>query len=213
MSKSQPIAQHVTTRLDEDRPLVSTARERRILVRVVHGLGRGSGLLAFSAADTHLHLLAALALAEARELMRRVTISLQLRLKLGSPFQKARCRSVLNLWHLQRALHYIHNQERRHGLVGFDTGEASSLPDLLEMRPLGNYLIGRVRRHLPRLTRNELLAEVGREALEPRQGPSSLVPEAARRAAALAHLTGNKSEAIAARRAALELLRARSGTR
>ena len=185
MKKSLPIAHHVTTRLEEDRALAPTPRGRRIFARVVLELGRNAGLLAFCVADTHLHLLLLLARAAAQELMRRVEIALQLRLRFGSPFERARPRPIYNLWHLAHSLRYVHTQEERHGLVGFDSGEATSLPDLLEMRPLGSYLIPRVRRHLPRLTRDELLGHVGRQDLEPAQGPPSLVLDAACRAAAL----------------------------
>lgn len=207
MSKSLPIAHHVTTRLEEDRALAQTPIEQRLLARVVLDLGREGGLLGFCVADTHLHLVLALARDAAQAVMRRLEIALQLRLRYGSPFERARPRPIFNVWHLARALSYLHTQQERHGLVGFDAGEATSLPDLLEMRPRGSYLIPRVRRHLPRLTRDDLLGQVGRKLLAPAQGPPSLVRDAACRAAALPHLSGKGQETIAARRAAWEVLR------
>lgn len=201
----EPIALHVTMRLVRDQVLAPTPSARRVVARVVLRMCQHVPLLAFACVDTHIHLLLAVGRDEAGRLARRIGISLGRLLDLGSPFDASRHRPVSSVWHLRSSLEYVLMQGRRHGLPWEAYFEASSLPDLLGMRPLGLSLQGAVSRHLPRFQRSEVLSWAGWEGLSPLDGPLDHLVEAALRASALPTLGGGGQELLAARRAILAL--------
>jgi len=84
--KMPPLAHHLMLRLRDDRVIAPTTAARRTLAGVVLGLGREPGLLAFSGADTHVHLLVACDRAASGQLARRAEISLTRRLAPGVGF-------------------------------------------------------------------------------------------------------------------------------
>ena len=72
--------------LREDRVIAVDLAARRTLARTVLKAGRSRGLLAFRAADTHLHLQVACGRPEAGELARRLEIALVRALRLAVGF-------------------------------------------------------------------------------------------------------------------------------
>jgi hypothetical protein len=100
-------------------------------------------------------------------------------------------------------------QSTHHGLEWDPLHEACNLPDLLGMRPLGAFTAAVVRRHLPRVTRQDLLSCMQVAALQTADGPVELIPRAALAAAALPSLKGKSPDVLAARRAALEVIGSR----
>ena len=70
--QGKPLGYHVMTRLQDGRVIAPTARERRILACTVLEKAQDHRLLAFSGADTHLHLEAAEDQQTTNELARRV---------------------------------------------------------------------------------------------------------------------------------------------
>ena len=201
------LAQHVMLRLRDDRVIAPSVAARRLLARVVLSVSRDKGLLCFRAADTHMHAVVMGTKEDALELARRVEIALTLRLGHSVGFAPAHVRSIESQHHLQRAFWYVLRQEEHHGLDSDVHHEASNLPDLLGLRPMGAYTADIVRSHLPRVHRAELVERLG--LADPIPADLSLVPLAGAAAAALAiaDLRGRTREAVLARRAALRVAR------
>jgi hypothetical protein len=167
---------------------------------------RGLALLAFGLADNHLHLLLACARELAAQLAKVVELSLRRRLALPVPFGPAHLTPVEDSRHLDRAFRYVLRQPERHGIDGDPHREASSLPDLLGLRPLGGFTAANVRRELPRIKRHDLLELLGVADLQPADGPVEWTVEATLAAAALPSLAGTARAIVVARRAALSVL-------
>ncbi len=203
----EPIAWNITLRLTQDRVLLPGPVERRVWVRVVLEQARDAELLAFHCPDTHGHLLLACPRALAGEVVREVEIALQGRLDLGGPFDGARIRPVRDLWHLSNAFHYVLRQLDHHGQQADPVHEASNLPDLLGLRPLGAWIATNVRRHLPRVDRASLLTHLDLDHLpDPPTDPDlETLCEAALSAACLPSLQGKHAERAAARAAVVQL--------
>jgi hypothetical protein len=163
------LAWHLMSRLRDDRVLAPDLVARRTLARSVLERGASFDLLVFRAADTHLHQLVLCDRPAAGEFARRVELSLQHRLRPGVVFAPVHIVPVLDQRHLRNAFGYILRQEQRHGLRSDPGFEASNLPDLLGLRPLGAYTAATVRARLPRIQRADLL-----ELLAP---PSSGPPD------------------------------------
>ncbi|MDY0004440.1 MAG: hypothetical protein RBU30_24290 [Polyangia bacterium] len=202
----EPIAWHVTMRLERDQVFAPTPEARRAVARVVYWQCRQLPLLGFACVDTHLHLLLATARAESGRVARRIALALGHKLPLASSFDRSRHRPVSSVWHLRSTLEYVLMQGRRHGLEWEAYFEASSLPELLGMRPMGAHIITDVSQHLPRLRRSDVLDWTGWHGLVPVDGPSEWLVEAALRASALPSLFGGGREAFAARRTVAVLL-------
>lgn len=143
-------------RLRRDAVIAPSPEHRRAVARVFHRKGRAFGLLAFSAADTHLHSLVCCGRENAGEFARRVEISLHHHIPLHTGFSPAHLVPVRDQHHLERTFHYIHDQQRRHGLRNDPLHDGSSLADLLGLRVGFPGLGGRVEEHLPRLTQQSL---------------------------------------------------------
>ena len=210
------LGHHLMLRLRDGRVVAPTVAARRLLARTVLGLGAGANvrLLAFRAADTHVHLLAACGAPQATELARRVEIALTLALRPGVGFAHAHVRPIEGQAHLRNALRYVLRQEQHHGTDLDPRHEASNLPDLLGLRLVGAYTAQNVRTLLPRMRRDALL-----ECLDPSDGGLARLlaapelppaehlapglPEAAAAATALPDLDGRSTEVVAARHAAV----------
>ncbi|MCC6522121.1 MAG: hypothetical protein IT373_05620 [Polyangiaceae bacterium] len=206
-----PLGQHIVMRLREDRVLAPTVEARRAFARAVLRVAEPFALLATRASDTHVHLLVACPEPEARELGRRLGVSLRRVLALPTPFERARLRPVHDQWHLASAFRYVLGQHAHHGIGGDELFEASNLPDLLGMRLLGAHATAHVRGLLPRVGRTELLALLGVPDLdEPRAIHPDDLPDAAAGAVGLPDLAGLSAPVVAARRAALAVAAALS---
>jgi len=197
---------HVTMRLEDDLVIGKSIRDARRIARSALERDPDFGLLAFRAADNHLHSLLACGASDAAEYARRVEISTQLALGLESPYAPARVRPVEDQRHLWSAFWYILDQDKRHGLVGDPFSEASNLPDLLDFRGLGSFTRDHVRVHLPRVSEAQVLErrpEFKVEQAPLHAGDASRLADAAAAALALPHLRGNQPESVVARAAAV----------
>jgi hypothetical protein len=186
-----PLAHHICLRLKNDQVIAPTPEQRRILARVVLTKGKSDNLLAFSLADTHLHLLSACMLGPSRELARRIELSLHFRLGLKIGFAPAHAKPVRDNWHNHNTFSYIMGQDLRHELKCDPFREASNLPDLLGLRPLGAYTARNVRQMLTRIKRRDLIEHFGVESLELTAKPTGpVLLQAGLMAAALPELKG-----------------------
>jgi len=195
----EPIAQHVTMRLEDSRVIAPTAGQRRAAARTLLEMGAGDGLLAFHVVDTHAHAVVSCSRARAGQLARRVEISLRARLGLPCRFEPARIRPVLDQWHLQRSVLYVIRQEERHGICADPARDGCSLPDVLGWRVADDKLAARLRAFVPRV---RLAAPVDASTLASVEPDPELLAEAAAAALALADLGGRAAATVQARRAA-----------
>ena len=200
------LAHHLMLRLRDDRVVATTLPARRALARAVLKAGRACTLLAFRAADTHLHIEAACDRVDAGQLARRVEIALSRALRLPLPFAPAHLRPILDQQHLQNTFWYILRQEPHHGTEADPHHEASNLGDLLGLRPLGAYTAANVKSLLPRVRAAEIEAELGIDRTAPVER-WDLLAEAAAAAACVPALEGRSAEVVRARTAAIQLAR------
>lgn len=201
------LASHLILRLRDDRVLAPSVAARRLLARTVLRLGQDSGLLAFRAADTHLHAVALVEEAAGRQLARRIEIALVRGMGLPIGFAPARVLPVRDQPHLVNLFGYILGQARHHGLEPDALHEAGNLPDLLGMRLAGAYTVPRVREHLPRLRRGDLLRHLGLDTLPEQPLAWEGLADAAAAAVGLPSLDGRTEPIVAARRAAVHAAR------
>jgi len=197
-----PLGFHLVFRLEDDRVFAPSPASRRRLARVLSRLTGAFGLLAWRAADTHVHLVGLVTEAEVVELARRLRISLAQTLHPGVPLLLSRPVPLRDQWHASEAFTYVLRQDRHHGLGSDPLQEGSSVLDLLGMRMLSPMLPGRVREHLPRVGRGDLLAHLGVAALDEAVHVQHLV-DAACAAFALPDLTGRDADTVAARTASV----------
>jgi len=205
------IGQHIFIRLRNDRVIAPTTRKQRIVARSVLSVGRDFGLLAFSAADTHLHMENVGKSEEGVEFARRVKISLWRGLAPGVRFREPAYEEIKTQSHLYNTFTYILKQDRRHDLSLDPLRDASNLPDLLGLRLLGRYTSARVRQHLPRIKRAQLLECLGLEELVTSDDPLDRLVPAAAAAVGRLDLTGRTDDVTAARRAVIEIAGSRLG--
>jgi len=201
-----PIAHHVMLRLKDSRVIAPSTRARRLVARTVFRLASDSGLLAFRAVDTHLHLELACAYDVAKETTRRIEISLARQLHPGIGFVTPHIKPIVDQFHLRKTFRYVLDQAAHHGFDDDPFHEASNLPDLLGLRTLGRFTTGNVRALLPRVRREELLQLLGVETMEtlgPGDPSLDQLVEAAAAAAALPDLRGRTREVVEARWAAI----------
>lgn len=189
-----PIGFHVVLRLQDDRPLMRNEADMRVLARVVLGQGETRGLIAFGAADNHLHAQLATDRATAGAFALYVATSLRWQLALGAPFEPARVRPLTDQSHAYNTFRYVQRQDAHHAVNRDPTREATSLPDLLGLRVLPTTIASRVRAHLPRVT-PAVLAELFPSCAGDVSGPDAPLAadlvEAAKAAFALPHLRGH----------------------
>ncbi len=199
-----PLGFHVTLRLEDDRAIATTVPALRVVSRVVLAQGEQRGLLAFGAADNHLHALLVTDRVSAGTFARYVESALRWQLRLGARFERARIRPLQDQRHAYNTLHYAHRQDARHA-AGVDSArEGTSLPDLLGLRVLGTSLVARVRAHLPRVRREDLIAALPPDAIADNGSfELEVLPDAAAAALALPDLSGRCVDSFRARRAAV----------
>jgi hypothetical protein len=197
---------HIRLRRKDDSVLAGTAREQRIIARAVLERGQAYGLLAFSAADTHLHMSTTCDNAAGEEYARRVEIAVTKRLRPKVGFAKARVDEVDKQWHLHNLCDYILRQDKRHGIENLDPlRECSNLPDLLGARLLGAYTLENLRRALPRFHEGDFLRLMGVACIKPADGPLELLRDAAAAAVCRIDLLGHSVEVSAALTAAVKV--------
>lgn len=196
------LGHHLMLRLEDDRVIAPGDSDRRILARAVLERDRRFGLLAFGAADTHLHALATCDRRDAGHLARRIALALQRKLSPGVPFAPTRVKPVTDQHHLANTFLYVLRQRSHHELASDPWREASNLPDLLGLRVTGLWTANGVRQHLPRVTRQQLTALFGADLDAPIHSWDRLV-EAALAAACLDSLEGRSGNVVAARTAAV----------
>lgn len=200
---SEPLGFHVILRLEDDRPMAGAPAALRAVARVVLEQGERRGLLAFGTADDHLHAALATDRASAGEFARYVATALRWKLGIGARFERARIRPLHDQRHAYNTFHYIHRQDSRHGLDIDRTREGTSLPDLLGVRLLETSIVARVRAHLPRVRREDLVANLPPAPFEEEQADLDLLPDAAAAAFAIADVRARSPIAALARAAAV----------
>jgi len=164
-----PLAWHITMRLQDGRVLAAWPDARRRAARALYDHGERSGLIAFRVADTHIHVLVACARPLAGAFARQVQCALRARLAAPVQFEPARFTPVNDQIHLMRAFRYVLRQEARHGTLADPFHDGSSLPELVGARWMprkdggfiGEHTVRRVALMLPRIRRRELVAELG----------------------------------------------------
>lgn len=201
-----PVGYHVRMRLSDNRVILHSRDQQRILSRVVVHQGRNDGLLAFSLPDTHLHLEVLCAEIAANRLCQRIGSSLQQRLSLSTPFVTYPHEPIRDQRHLNNTFHYILTQHERHGLDAAEIREATNLPDLAGLRTLGAYTRDNMRRHLPRVRDDMLLAWGALTNIRPVSGPPDALVQATLAATALPNLAGRAPAVVEARCTLLEVL-------
>ena len=200
----EPIGFHVTLRLADDRPIATTAAALRLVARVVLSQGEQRGLLAFGAADDHIHAMLGADRASAGAFARYVETALRWQLGLPARFERARIRPLHDQRHAYNTLHYVHRQDARHELHLDRAREGTSLPDLLGLRALETSLIARVRARLPRVRREDLIGQFPSDAFDENIAIApDVLAAAAASALALPDLRGRSIDTQRARRAAI----------
>jgi len=119
-------------------------------------------------------------------------------------FARVHFTPVYDVRHLKTAFFYVLGQDRHHGLNNDPLHEASNLPDLLGVRTLAVWTAAHVKKYLPRVKREHLLAIAGWKNDEAAPQLTELA-DAAAAAVGLSDLKGNTVGARRARRAAVEV--------
>jgi hypothetical protein len=210
---------HIRLRLTDNRVIAPTARERRILSRVVLEQGRRDNLYVFDCPDSHLHVAARCDRDAAGSLTHRMGSGLKQRLHLPVGFVQYPPKPIEDNRHLYQTTRYILSQREHHGLAPDPRSEGSSLADLLGLRIVGRYTIRNIQRWLPRLRRRDLvdlsgmsdvLDVIGEPAMHLADTP--LTPEilrtALQAAGCLTDLCGNSRELVILRAAAIAAINA-----
>jgi len=151
MSEFEAPFTHLIVALRDRRVLARGRDHRLLLTRKVLARGEPFDLLAFRAADTHLHFAMGVPAAGAMEFARRIEISLNKTFGYGITFSSAYTEPIRSQRHLINVFWYVIGQEQRHGLDQDPWFEASNLPDLLGWRQLAPWAPGLTRSFLPRL--------------------------------------------------------------
>jgi len=201
---AKPLGYHVTCRLVDSRVIAPEPEMRRVLSRIVLDQGRAYGLLSHNTVDTHLHMQPTCDRKAAGELTRRVEIQAKIKLGLDVGFGQPNYEPIRDQRHLRNTFDYVLGQSPHHGLDWDPFFEASNLPDLLGLRVIGAYTANNVRRMLPRIRRENLLACLQVPELEPADGPPTLLVEATLAAAGLGTLRGKNAETLEAKRALVQ---------
>ena len=210
------LAQHIVIRPRDNRALFTQPAVRRLFSRTVARIGRSFELIGWGAGDNHGHMgNHGGDEPKARELARRVEVSLAKRLGDGLRFEEASVRPVNDQYHLEQTVPYMHRQAERHG-VNDPFHEGTSLPDALGRRVLAPDLPGRLALVAPRL-RLKQPHPLGELPDDP-----AILARAAAMAIGTDTLTGKSPLVLDARRAVIhlahrastaELIRAMGGTR
>lgn len=203
-----PVGFQIVLRRTGSPVLCQDAAARRAFSGALLRVGKDRGLLAFGAADTHGHILMVGDRTMAGELAHAAETALAYALPSPVGFGAAEITVVRDQAHLVSTFRYVQRNAAHHGVTEPGATEASSLHDLLGLRIVAPWLGFRVRRLLPRTTRDELLELMNLPTLgvsgEP--SPSTLAPAAAA-AIGRADLRGDEPMVVAVRTAAVALVR------
>lgn len=165
------IGHHVTIRLRSSRVIAPTAEARLRARAVVTRLAGITPLLTWSLVDDHGHFVTTADRPESGQIARRLELGLVRALGLGEGFEAARIRPIADQRHLRNAAWYALRQAEHHGLAGAEAmdpwQDLSVLPGLLGMRWPVSPCVARVRQHLPRTRRAELLEVLGWDGVVP----------------------------------------------
>ncbi|RLB65158.1 MAG: hypothetical protein DRI90_02770 [Deltaproteobacteria bacterium] len=199
---------HINMGLEDGRVIAPTTATQRTLARTVLASGGDYKLMAWRAADTHLHLSAACSRRRAGSWVRNLSTALRCRLGLPTRFTPAHFEPIVDQRHLYNVFRYVLRQDERHGIQLDPFAEASNIPDLLGMRSLGRYTGATVAQLLPRIRADELVARLGLTLPQLLEGPISdgarqQLSDAAAATVALPDLRQRLPESVAARRAAV----------
>lgn len=188
--------------------ITAAPQAHRIIARAIHDACQGAGLLAFGEADTHLHLLLTNLRHRVGRIVRRLSLMLNWRLGVTGGFKPAYFKPISDAHHLISTFRYVLRQKSRHGLDPYDDpwSEGSSLVDLLNLRPLGAYVLRAVRQAFPRLGRQEILNLAGIKDLHLQNIPLDDIAEAAKAAALITSLDGSTVELMAVKHAIVEIV-------
>lgn len=197
---TEPLGFQVILRLDDDRVLAPSREARRKLARVMHRVGDEFGVYAWCVGDNHLHVGLFCSLAQANEFARRLAIALQRALRPRTRFDRPRITPIHDQAHARNVLFYVLGQSAHHGTNQDPFHEANSIHDLVGARVGGAWIARRVREHLPRVTRAQLLACIGLTAFDEADGDD---PDAVAAAFALPALSGRDALIVRARTAAV----------
>jgi len=201
-----PLGFHVMQRLEDDRVLVRSTRDRRIYADTVARVGRDCGLFVFGLPDNHTHAGVECGREQAGRFAQKLGSSLKQRLGLEVPFAPAKILPIRDQAHLKNAFGYMLGQAAHHGVDADPWLEATCVPDLLGLRLTANYILARIRAILPRLQRADLLAKLGIATLEVSPVLVDL-GDAAAATLALPELVGRSVPVLRARRAAVAYAR------
>jgi hypothetical protein len=203
------IVQHIGLRPRQSLPFAATPMTWRILARTILEKAHELALLSFGYADNHLHIEIAAERGAAGEFARRLSLSLGRRLPHLRGFERAWIEPVRSGPHLYKLFDYILRQRDHHKLAIDPLREATSLPDLLGLRPRGLFIAQAVKNHLPRVDRRRLLTLYRVPSLEPVDGPLERLVDAGCAVAALEELSGQSPEVCVVRRSIVSI----AGTR
>ncbi|MFH2007013.1 MAG: hypothetical protein ABI333_10550 [bacterium] len=201
-----PIGYHIRIHLKDNRVILQSPIQQRLLSRVVLQQGRKDNLLAFSLPDSHLHMEALCSEHAASRLCQRVGTSLKQRLNLPVSFTSYDHEPIRDQRHLGNSFRYVSTQHEQHKLDWRTFFEATNLPDLLGMRLIGGYTRENVQRCLPRVRRATILGWLELTGLQPADGPLHELCEATLSAAALSSLAGRSGPVVEARCAMIKVV-------
>jgi hypothetical protein len=111
-----PLGLHVMRRLEDDRVLVRSTRDRRIYADTVARVGRDCGLFVFGLPDNHAHAGVEGGREDAGRFAQKLGSSLKQRLGLEVPFAPAKILPIRDQSHLKNAFGYMLGQAAHHGV-------------------------------------------------------------------------------------------------
>ncbi len=199
------LGNHLIFRLTNNQVIASSTEAQRRLARTTLRSGEPYELLAFRAADNHLHVETGSSRRAAGEFARRLQIALRRVLGLAVGFEPLRIIPIYTQRHLLNVFGYVLGQEAHHDLCLDPLHEASNLPDLLGMRVTGSYTAANVRARLPRVKAADLWTHIDRREQSSGKLRLDRLADAAAGAVCLPDLSGRNAEAVAARRAAVQV--------
>jgi hypothetical protein len=196
-----PLGFHIGLRLEGDRNLAPDTASRRVFARTVLKAARPFGLLACRWVDTHGHMEIMGSREEAGEAVRRAEIALQRALEPGSSFVRAYIKPMMDFAHVKSTFAYVLGQQEHHGVVIDPFHDASNGPDLIGARTIGARTALTVRKHLPRVRREDILEWLGMEDPESFDPAPFGLAEAGAAAIGVEALVGSGAAVRSARRA------------
>lgn len=162
----EPLGHHLVFRARNSRILAPDVGTQRQLTRTLLSIGESFELLAFRAAGDHLHVELLADRARSGRFAQAAGSALTQVLD-GPGFGPVWFEPMFDQRHVERTFAYIHANTTKHGVANDPLHEASSIGALLGLVPDAGGITTRVRRHLPRTTREHLLAALAIEDIQP----------------------------------------------